>query len=79
VTIDPDSRDHKYEQIAGVLRARIETGEITGRLPSLTELTEEFDVSQGVASRAIRLLVAAGEVETVPGRGTFVKRETPRQ
>lgn len=79
MTIDRDSPDHLYEQVAAHLRRQIETGKITGRLPSLTELTEEFEVSQGVATRAVQLLVAEGLVETRSGRGTFVRRETPRQ
>jgi GntR family transcriptional regulator len=79
VTIDPDSPDHLYEQVAAHLRRQIQSGEITGRLPSLTELTEDFGVSQGVATRAVQLLVTEGLAETKPGRGTFVKRETPHQ
>lgn len=79
MTIDPDSPEHPYVQLAAILRARIQAGEIAGRLPSLTELTEEYNVSQGVASRAIRRLVDEGLVETAPGRGTFVRRDEPRE
>lgn len=77
MTIDPDSPDHPYEQVAAFLRERIQSGEITGRLPSLTELHVQFGVSMGVASRAVQLLVAEGLAETKPGRGAFVRREAP--
>lgn len=77
MTIDPDSPDHKYEQVAAYLRTRIQSGEIAGRLPSLTELAEQFGVSNGVAHRAVQLLVAEGIAETKTGRGTFAVRKAP--
>lgn len=78
MTIDPDSREHPYEQVAAYLRGRIESGTITGRLPSLTEITQQFGVSMGVAARAVAVLADEGLVETRPGRGTFVRRTQDR-
>jgi DNA-binding GntR family transcriptional regulator len=79
VIIDPQSPDHPYVQLAGYLRGQIERGEITGKVPSLTQLTEETGLSLNTVLRAIRLLKNEGVVYTVSGRGTFVKREAPRQ
>jgi hypothetical protein len=41
VKIDNTSSEHAYQQLAGFLRKRIESGEIAARLPSLKELTAE--------------------------------------
>lgn len=49
-------------------------GEITGQLPSITELTAQTGLAVGTVRRGIDLLVKEGLVQTVPGRGTFVKR-----
>lgn len=74
MSIDHDSAVPLYQQLADILRARIAAGEITTRLPSLRTLTEEYGVSHVTAERAMVELRAAGEVVTVVGRGTFVKR-----
>jgi len=47
ITIDVTSPVYPYEQIAGQLRDAIASGEITDRLPSVTEIAE----SAGVAPR----------------------------
>ena len=72
--IDPASPEHPYVQLAGLLRERIVTGEITSVMPSITELTEETGLAVGTVRRAIKILVDEGTVHTVPGRGTFVTR-----
>jgi len=74
VIIDPASPDHPYVQLAALLRSRIEAGEITSVLPSLTEITEETGLATGTVRRAIALLIEEGLVYTVPGRGTFLRR-----
>jgi DNA-binding GntR family transcriptional regulator len=79
VIIDPDADAHPYEQLAAILRARIQAGEITSKLPSLTALMEESGLAITTVRRAIRLLEEEDLVYTRPGRGMFVKRETPGQ
>lgn len=61
-------------QLAAILRRQIETGEITGRLPSITELVREHDVAPNTVQRALRILKAEGLIIGRPGRGTFVVR-----
>lgn len=74
VTVDPDSAIPLYQQVAAILRARIESGELTTRVPSLRTITQEYGVSHITAEKAIQLLEDDGVVEVVVGRGTFVKR-----
>jgi DNA-binding GntR family transcriptional regulator len=75
--IDQTSPEHPYLQLAGLLRAQIQSGEITNQLPSITNLTEETELAVGTVRRAINILVKEGLVETVPGRGTFVVEPRP--
>jgi GntR family transcriptional regulator len=74
VKIDPQSPVHPYQQLASQLRERIESGEITSQLPSITDLTSQTGLAVGTVRRAIDILVQEGLVQTVPGRGTSVSR-----
>ena len=62
-----------YAQLADILRERIASGDITGRLPSERELQQTYGTAPMTSRRAIRMLAEEGLVQTVPGRGTFVK------
>jgi GntR family transcriptional regulator len=55
------------------LRSRIAAGEWDHgeALPPVTMLAEEYGVSRGAVSRALRALAADGLVRTVPRWGTF--------
>jgi GntR family transcriptional regulator len=64
-----------YVQLAGILRERIASGVITGRLPSERELQQEYGTAPMTSRKALRLLADEGLVTTVPGRGTFVVRK----
>jgi GntR family transcriptional regulator len=82
-TIDVISPEHPYVQLAGQLRARIASGEITDVFPSLWTIVEETHfsgdpdrrVSYNTARRAVKILKDEGLVVAIPGRGTFVRRE----
>jgi len=79
VKIDETSPEHPYLQLAGLLRADIQSGKIANQLPSITKLTEDTRLAVGTVRRAINILVQEGLVETVPGRGTFViEQRSPR-
>jgi DNA-binding GntR family transcriptional regulator len=75
VTIDPYSHVPRYLQLAALLRARIESGELGpgDRLPSQPTLVQEYGVAKMTAAKALRVLVDEGLAVTVPGMGTFVK------
>jgi len=71
--IDKDSDVHGYVQLAGQLREKISTGEITGRLPSLTELCNDSGLSMSTVQHAVAVLKGEGLVYAVRGRGMFVR------
>ncbi len=73
LVIDPHAPEPSYRQLAALLRAAIESGEIGPReaLPSITHLTGETGLAVGTVRKAIAVLVDEGLAYTVPGRGTF--------
>ena len=71
--IDPDSPEHPYVQLAGLLRDRIKAGKIGPRVPSIMELADQTDLSPATVKRSLKLLRDDGVIVSVPGRGTFVK------
>jgi len=75
VGVDPESPEPLYRQVAAILRAKISSGEYTGRLPSLKTIAEEYGVSHITAEKAMDLLKDEGLVVVVVGRGAFVKRD----
>lgn len=74
MAIDRDGPIPPYRQIAGILRERIEAGEIPPgrRIPSLIELEQEFEVARDTLRKAVQVLKDEGLVETVQGMGVFV-------
>lgn len=71
VEIDRFSAEPPYRQVAGWLRDRITSGELTGRLPSARDLTGEFGIAAFTAIKALRLLRQEGYARVAPGLGTF--------
>ena len=72
MTIDLDSPEPLYEQVAAIIRRRIQDGTYEKRVPSARKLMDEFDLSLPTIQRAIGLLRDEGVVVTRVGRGTFV-------
>lgn len=74
--IDPTGPVPPYRQLADILTARIEGGQYEPgqRIPTESELVEEFELARSTVRRAIGLLREAGLVETVPQRGSYVSR-----
>ena len=72
--IDHEGPEPPYRQLAAIVAARIESGQLApGRpIPSETQLCQEFGVSRGTARKAVRVLREDGLVFTVRGRGTYV-------
>lgn len=65
-----------YQQLAAIIRAQIESGEISpGRaVPSERALAQTYGVAPGTIKKALGLLRDEGLVETVIGRGVFVRQ-----
>jgi DNA-binding GntR family transcriptional regulator len=76
VEIERDTVVPVYEQIANVIAAQIESGELApgSRVPSESTLTQRFEVSRDTARRAAELLRQRGLVETRSGKGSYVIR-----
>jgi GntR family transcriptional regulator len=65
----------QYQQIADLLRERIEDGTYPrgGPLPSEPQLSDELGVSRVTVNKAIGLLRGAGLVRVKRGSGTFIR------
>lgn len=65
----------RYEQVADDLKRQIEEGRYPpgAKLPSRTELSQMYEVSDTVVDKAMMLLRRDGLTETLPGVGVFVK------
>jgi GntR family transcriptional regulator len=74
VTVDHDSPEPLYRQVAGILRGRIASGELTSRLPSLKDIAQQYGVSHITAEKAVALLREEGLVVVVVGRGAYVRK-----
>ena len=75
-----DGPEPAYQRLAEFLRGRIMEGEwSTGPLPSVKFLQQEYGLGRDTVLRAIRILNDEGLVETVPRRGTYVKRKATGQ
>jgi GntR family transcriptional regulator len=73
--IDREGMTPLYVQVADDIQARIKRKEILPNrpIPSEPRIVQEYGVARGTARKAIEVLRERGLVETVPGRGTFVK------
>jgi DNA-binding GntR family transcriptional regulator len=70
--LDHDSPVPLWEQLAGLLRADIEAGRLTGRVASAAALARYYSVSRDTALRALAQLASEGLTVARRGRGTFV-------
>jgi DNA-binding GntR family transcriptional regulator len=72
--IDHESDIPVYVQLANLLRAQIQQGELAPRrpIPSIRTLTERYGVADGTVKKAVGVLRDEGLVRTVTGRGVFV-------
>jgi GntR family transcriptional regulator len=63
-----------WEQLAGILRGRIDDGELRpgDRIPSVVSLAQEYDLAPGTVRKALTQLQREGLVESRVGWGTFV-------
>jgi GntR family transcriptional regulator len=63
-----------WQQLADLLRARIQSGELApgDRLPSIVTLSQEYDLAPVTVRKAITQLQREGLVESRTGWGTFV-------
>lgn len=66
-------QDFKYLTIVDTLRERIAAGDYKdGKIPSTSQLRQEFQASYGSVRSAILILKATGVVEGRQGMGVYV-------
>jgi GntR family transcriptional regulator len=72
--IDHDAAEFPYVQLANILAARIESGELAPgqRVPSITTLVQVYGVGKNTARRALAELQSRGLVVVRQSWGTFV-------
>jgi len=61
-----------YLQVADAIAARIDRGEVSGKLPAERELANEFGVAYQTLRHAMQVLRDRNLIITRQGRGTFV-------
>lgn len=68
-----------HEQISEELRTRIRSGQLPvgSRLPPESTLMAQFGVARGTVRRALRTLNEQGVVQTLRGKGTYVRSGRP--
>jgi DNA-binding transcriptional regulator YhcF (GntR family) len=78
ITIDCYSATPKYLQIANSILTAIGKGELEKDeiLPSINELSFESDISRDTAEKGYKYLKKIGILDSVPGKGYFVKSTT---
>jgi DNA-binding GntR family transcriptional regulator len=72
--IDHDLPVPLWEQLATILREKIASGELTGRVPSIKTLSQEYGVSTRTAERALSTLRDEGVLVALHGKGYYVSR-----
>ena len=77
--VNPLSPVPIYVQLADLLAAKIESGELPANhpLPSEKQLQQEYGIARGTARAAVNLLRERGLAFTVPQRGTYVAEKAP--
>ncbi|MFV0252516.1 MAG: GntR family transcriptional regulator [Beutenbergiaceae bacterium] len=63
----------KYESIAKDLSTLIDSKRPGDKIPTEQELAASYGASPMTVRRALQLLISAGRIEGIPGRGTFVR------
>lgn len=73
MTIDPAGPMPVYRQLAAILRARIESGELPPdrAIPAEARLVDMYGVGRDTVRRALQVLREEGAVITIWAKGTF--------
>jgi GntR family transcriptional regulator len=80
MVIDREWDEPVYQQVAGILRQQITSGQIEPRrpIPSIRTLCQDYGIARATAGKAIAVLAGEHLVRRVPGRGWFVTPESER-
>jgi DNA-binding transcriptional regulator YhcF (GntR family) len=75
IQLDDNSATPKYQQLANSITEAVRLGKIEKNaiLPSINELSFEFEISRDTAERGYKYLKELGILGSVPGKGFFIK------
>lgn len=75
IYIDEFSATPKYQQLANCIIKAIETNklQLDDVLPSINELSFEFEISRDTAEKGYKYLKKIGIIGSVPGKGYYIK------
>src|SRR5215218_1982429 len=75
IFFDEFSATPKYLQLANSIIKAIEKGKLQADdvLPSINELSFQFDISRDTAEKGYKHLKSIGVLGSVPGKGYFIK------
>jgi DNA-binding transcriptional regulator YhcF (GntR family) len=75
ITLDDHSATPKYQQLANSIVDAVQSGKLKKDdvLPSINELSFEFEISRDTAEKGYRHLKHLGILGSVPGKGFFIK------
>jgi DNA-binding transcriptional regulator YhcF (GntR family) len=75
IVLDDHSATPKYQQLANSIVDAVQSGKIKKDdvLPSINELSFEFEISRDTAEKGYRYLKHLGILGSVPGKGFFIK------
>lgn len=68
---------YKFQRLRERIRAAVESGELSGKLPGERALAKRFNVNAKTLSKALTDLAAEGLLDRSIGRGTYVKGSAP--
>lgn len=79
--VERDAPEAPFQQLAGILRARVERGDWRPNraIPGENALADEYGLSRPTVRRAIAVLAEEGLVYAVSGRGTYVAEQKSEQ
>jgi GntR family transcriptional regulator len=70
--IDHGSPVPLHEQLTALLRGKIDSGNLQGRVPSILTLAQEYGISHRTAQRSLETLRDEGTIISVRGKGYYV-------
>ncbi len=79
IRYSPVQSERLYEQIVNQIEAKIIDGDLKvgDKLPSEFELADQFEVSRTAIREAVKILRQKGQIDILPGKGTYVTNGTP--
>lgn len=81
IKLDDHSATPKYQQLANSIIRAVQSGELSKDdvLPSINELSFEFEISRDTAEKGYKYLKKIGVLGSVPGKGFFIKSASVTQ